>query len=76
MRAAFHKNSSICPAGGPVMDEYTRQCFLTKLNNVKYKWHTFLNVSMEFDVHVTVHRDKFLIIKPIRLTNFSSLFSE
>jgi len=27
-----------------------------------------------FDVHVTVHRDKFLIIKPTRCTNFSHLF--
>jgi len=27
-----------------------------------------------FDVHVTVHRDKFLIIKPPRCTNFSNLF--
>ena len=27
-----------------------------------------------FDVHVTVHRDKFLIIKPTRCTNFSNLF--
>jgi hypothetical protein len=27
-----------------------------------------------FDVHVTVHRDKFLIIKPTRCTNFSYLF--
>ena len=26
-----------------------------------------------FDVHVTVHRDKFLIIKPTRCTNFSNL---
>ena len=30
----------------------------------------------EFDVHVTVHRDKFLIIKPTRCTNFSNLFLE
>ena len=29
-----------------------------------------------FDVHVTVHRDKFLIIKPTRCTNFSNLFLE
>jgi len=29
-----------------------------------------------FDVHVTVHRVKFLIIKPIRCANFSNLFSE
>jgi len=28
----------------------------------------------ESDVHVTVHRDKFLIIKPTRYTNFSNLF--
>jgi len=30
----------------------------------------------EFAVHVTVHRDKFLIIKPTRCTNFSNLFFE
>ena len=29
-----------------------------------------------YDVHVTVHRDKFLIIKPTRCTNFSNLFLE
>jgi len=29
-----------------------------------------------FDVHLTVHRDKFLIIKPTRCTNFSNLFLE
>ena len=28
------------------------------------------------DVHVTVHRDRFLIIKPNRCTNFSNLFLE
>ena len=27
-----------------------------------------------FDIRVTVHRDKFLIIKPTRCTNFSNLF--
>jgi len=30
----------------------------------------------ELDVHVTVHRDKFLIIKPTRCTNFTDLFLE
>jgi len=30
----------------------------------------------DFYVHVTVHRDKFLIIKPTRCTNFSNLFLE
>jgi len=31
---------------------------------------------MDFDVHVTVHCVKFLIIKPTRYTNFSNLFFE
>ena len=31
---------------------------------------------MQLDIHVTVHRDKFLIIKPTRCTNFSNLFLE
>jgi len=31
-------------------------------------------VPIESDVHVTVHGDKFLIIKPTRCTNFSNLF--
>ena len=29
---------------------------------------------LTFDVHLTVHRDKFLTIKPTRCTNFSNLF--
>ena len=29
-----------------------------------------------FDIHVTIHRVKFLIIKPTRCTNFSNLFLE
>jgi hypothetical protein len=28
----------------------------------------------KFDVHVTVHRNKFLIIEPNRCTNFSEVF--
>jgi len=28
------------------------------------------------DIHVTVHRDKLIIIKPIRCTDFSNLFLE
>ena len=32
--------------------------------------------SLIFDIHVTVHRDKFLTIKPTRCTNFSNLFLE
>jgi len=35
-----------------------------------------VEVVTEIDVHVTVHRDKFLIIKPTRCTNFSNLFLE
>jgi len=30
----------------------------------------------DFDVHVTVHRDKFLTIRPTRCTNYSNLFLE
>ena len=32
---------------------------------------TVVNSTLNFDVHVTVHRDKFLIIEPTRCTNFS-----
>jgi hypothetical protein len=35
-----------------------------------------LNTLLEFDVHVAVHRVKFLIIRPTRCTNFSNLFLE
>ena len=35
--------------------------------------HIFIVV---LDVHVTVHRDRFLIIKPTRCANFSNLFLE
>jgi hypothetical protein len=35
--------------------------------------HT-LRQNDKFDIHVTMHRDKFLIIKPTRCTNFSNLF--
>ena len=31
-------------------------------------------VHKQFDVHVAVHRDKFLIMKPTRCTNFSIYF--
>jgi len=34
------------------------------------------NLFFEFDVHVTVHRVKFLIIIPTRCTHFSNLFLE
>jgi len=34
------------------------------------------HVFYQFDVHVTVHRDKFPIIKPTRCTSFSNVFLE
>ena len=37
-----------------------------------WEWNTHYTTKY-FDVHVTVHRDKFLIIKPTRCTNFSYL---
>ena len=36
----------------------------------------FLRFHCPFDVHVTVHRVKFLVIKPTRCTDFSHLFLE
>jgi len=45
------------------------------LNYTEYKKVTSTNNKLS-DIHVTVHRDKFLIIKPTRCTNFSSLFLE
>jgi len=36
--------------------------------------YVFLKPPDGFDVHVTMHRDKFLIIKPTRCTDFSNLF--
>jgi len=40
------------------------------------RWMLAFNVIKECDAHVTVHRDKFLIIKPTRRINFSNLFLE
>jgi hypothetical protein len=39
----------------------------------KYKFNTQTQID-EFDVHVAVHRDKFLIIERTGCTNFSKLF--
>jgi len=42
---------------------------------LKYKIQIILfviNLCKNFDVHVTVHCDKFRIIKPTRCTNFSN----
>jgi hypothetical protein len=36
----------------------------------------FFKLYFNFDIHVTVHHVKFLIIKPTRCTNFSNLFLE
>jgi hypothetical protein len=36
--------------------------------------HTEFGQQSESDVHVTVHRDKFLIIEPTRCTNFSKFY--
>jgi len=45
-----------------------------------YDFNYFTNIVissvLKFDVHVTMHRVKFLIIKPTRCTNFPTLFLE
>jgi len=42
--------------------------------HVEIDWRIKLRINSAFDVHVTVHRVKFLKIKPTRCTNFSNLF--
>jgi len=49
----------------------TDYCVCSKTTLERYRWDDEL-----FDVHVTVHRVKFLRIKPTRCTNFSNFFLE
>jgi hypothetical protein len=51
-----------------IIDILLHQYMLAGMHTCK---HTSIYV---FDVHVTVHRNKFLIIKPTRCANFSNLF--
>jgi len=39
-----------------------------------YTIYIYIYIFVKFGVHVTVHRDKFLTIKPTRCTDFSDLF--
>ena len=43
---------------------------------LSYKIYTFHITQDKFDVHVTMHHDKFPVIKPTRCTKFSNLFLE
>ena len=52
---------------------FTIYCYSTILHKIT---HSSGNLLYIFDVHVTVHRDKFLIRKPTRCTNFSNFFLE
>jgi hypothetical protein len=50
-----------------------------QISNAVKKIHTaviILHIQQVFDVHVTVHRVKFLIVKPVSCTNFSNYFLE
>jgi hypothetical protein len=55
---------------------------ITKLHKIFLKIQNYHNSGIKlatdlvFDLHVTVHHDTFLIIKPTRHTNFSNLFLE
>jgi hypothetical protein len=46
------------------------------LSSANYISINLVTPIVRFDVHVTVHRDKFLIIKPTRCSHFSNLFLE
>jgi len=65
------------------LDHWMWRRFLSSQFRAKSLWNKqdFIHNEREgirelSDVHVTVHRDKFLIIKPSRCTNFSNLFLE
>jgi len=62
-----------CHAGSSALQQYD-----APTERVQYRAHLIdLNSKTHyvvFDVHMTVHRDKFLIIKPTRCNNFSNLF--
>jgi len=59
-----------------IMTLLLKQNSVTDFRSCYLSYRVFLNSSpcYTFHVHVTVHRDKFLIIKPTRCTNFSNLF--
>jgi len=61
-----------------VTDSTVTEKFLSgfECKNQSYIMMQFLNTCHQFDVHVAVHCDKFLIIKPTRCINFSNLFLE
>jgi hypothetical protein len=62
-----------CRAGSSAPQQYD-----APTERAQYRAHLIdLNSKTHYavsDVHVTVHRDKFLIIKPTRCNNFSNLF--
>jgi hypothetical protein len=41
---------------------------------MKCSYITYRTISLQYHVHVTVHRNKFLTIKPTRCTNFTNYF--
>jgi len=62
----------VCIFSSSKLSEYaTLNKFWTWTGHIPIGWW---NRGTGFDVHVTVHRDKFLIIKPTKCTNFSNLF--
>jgi hypothetical protein len=90
--ALGHPNSSAVVMNGVLLPHlcvcmvwcltrFTAWCFLYVPPDVKstdpHSAHTvYLYAHYGFDVHGSVHRDKFLIIKPTRCTNFWNLFLE
>ena len=54
--------------------KYAVSACITELPIEQDEKYNHVHLLRKFDVHVTMHRDKFLIIKPTRCTNFSNLF--
>jgi len=58
----------------PLCCYFAEHCRLSHLSSVKLIACVLYRMRPFFDVHVAVHRDKFLIIEPTRCTNFSIFF--
>ena len=69
--------ASFLPSSQPIISSHTLLTVSARAVSVRTSDMTrMLTHYTEFDVHVTAHRVKFLIIKPTRCTNFSNFFLE
>ena len=82
-RQCFQLHFRIAYDNSEVQEEIGTECKITTFGIWWWWWRWWYFNGQElnfhknnFDVHVTVHRDKFLTIKPTTCINFSNLFLE